>query len=805
MLGVYSAALMRLPISLRCLLGITTVLVLLSSGTGASTPEAPPPPAFLDFEIVDSAGLAIPGRLTFTAPDGSPAAAFDPAPNSRGLAIRPHVVSTPSGTGRVPVVPGRYTVTASRGLEWSVDVQELALRAGEQKSYRAVLRHEVDTGNWVAADLHLHTQDFSGHSDARIHERIITLLAEGLEVAVATDHDHATDYASHGVIPETNPPLRSVVGIELSSPDGHFNVFPLSQASKPPAPNTSAPELIRQVRALNEVAGTPPLLQVNHPRSGTAYFNQIQLDPVTGTTPLPDGPGDFDLLEVLNQNEGFGYYDSQLLSNPAAHPSQHWALGDWFNLLNRGYRYTAVGNSDSHTVYGDIAGYPRNFVWMPPPLAATPPVSEIARSLRAHRSLISLGPFVELSVNGAPMGSEVVAPGASIELSLRVQAASWVDVDRVKIIINGDLVEEIPVPQTRQPVRLETERTLELTGDSWLILLVEGDDPLHPVIPNQQRPIRPLAVTNPIWVKTLPEGAWTSPWAQAQAWAAKPKTPTLLKSVPPAQRALRLLAAGEGRSIDTPAQIQRGLKDPSRKVRLAAARAAEQTADPNLTGALEAAYTSSAGDPYAQVALLRALASSDSERFRALLLREASATQGESWKAWGGELGRLTPEAFVRDWWVAAFFPPAGSPAAQRNASRDARFLAKGARSTGWQPWRSRKDGFVDLRTPQTPTLLSDNAVAYAQTYLYSPDDREVPAAIGSDDSFELFVEDKRVLSDARQQRAQPWAHYTQLPLATGWNRVVMKVRNGVGDFGFYFQIFDAEVQASLEPTTPKN
>ncbi|MFP8874417.1 MAG: CehA/McbA family metallohydrolase [Myxococcota bacterium] len=801
----------RLPTALRSslALGFAAVGVAVSCGESGTTetsgnPTSPQPePAILDFQIVDARGHSIPGRLTLIDARDPERPAFPTGGARSGkLALRSNVVSSPTGRGRVAVSPGRYTVVASRGLEWSIDTRSLTLEAGRESPYRAILKHEIDPGSWASGDFHLHTRDFSRHSDASLAERVITLLAEGIEIGVATDHDHATDYRSTAKSLEKTQQFTPVTGSEISTPHGHFNVFPLDPRSEPPGPKTPSGELMRQVRALEEVAGTAPLVQVNHPRSSVAYFTEIELDPVTGTTPLPDGPGDFDLLEVMNENEGFGYYDADLPSERSTGSGRHWALGDWFNLLNRGHRYTAVGNSDSHTVYADIAGYPRNFVWAPRTAAAPPQASEMARALRAHQSFISLGPFVEFSVDGAPMGSDVRAAGGKVELSLRVRAASWVDVDRVKLIVNGDVVEEIPVPDTRAPVRLETTRSLEFGGDSWLVLVVEGDESLAPVVPDQRRPIRPLAVTNPVWIQTTSQGAWTSPWQQARAWAADPPKPGDPGPTPaPAQRALRLLAASEQPDSVTPLQIRRGLVDPVRRVRLAAARAAERVADPDLAAALAAAYRASTDDPYARVALLRGLATSDPGRFRELLLAEAAATQGRSLAPWGDELGRLTPDASVRDWWVAGFFPASDSRAAEMDASPAAQFRGKGRRDIRWQKRRSREDGFVDLRTLQTPPALSNNAIAYAQTYLYSPQDRRVPIAIGSDDGFELFLDGERILGEDSPRTATPWQNYAELPLRAGWNRVVMKVHNGVGEFGFYFQAFDEDLRVSLEPT----
>src|SRR5690606_5569019 len=38
------------------------------------------------------------------------------------------------------------------------------------------------------------------------------------------------------------------------------------------------------------------------------------------------------------------------------------AVEDWFVLLNRGHRFTALGASDSHKIDGDEPGFPRTYL-----------------------------------------------------------------------------------------------------------------------------------------------------------------------------------------------------------------------------------------------------------------------------------------------------------------------------------------------------------------------------------------------------------------------------------------------------------
>ena len=91
-------------------------------------------------------------------------------------------------------------------------------------------------------------------------------------------------------------------------------------------------------------------MQLNHPRAGNiGYFHTSKFDSATMKSPDSDFTLDFDAIEVFN---GKRVVEAEEV------------LRDWFNLLNAGYTLTATGNSDSHKLVSEEAGYPRNFVFL---------------------------------------------------------------------------------------------------------------------------------------------------------------------------------------------------------------------------------------------------------------------------------------------------------------------------------------------------------------------------------------------------------------------------------------------------------
>ena len=115
---------------------------------------------------------------------------------------------------------------------------------------------------------------------------------------------------------------------------------------------------------------------------------------------------DFDSIEVLNENPGWGFYDAEITDMPTR-SSRHSVLRDWYNMLNAGRNIVAVGNSDSHTVTKNIAGIPRNYVFTGTDDPSNIDPAKVAQAIRAGKLSTTTGPFLRMTANGHPMGSTI--------------------------------------------------------------------------------------------------------------------------------------------------------------------------------------------------------------------------------------------------------------------------------------------------------------------------------------------------------------------------------------------------------------
>ena len=453
----------------------------------------------LHFEIRDKDSAAlIPGKLVFLQDGKIP----DLQVPSRGLiASRSNTVYTANGQGSIDIPAGKYDVWFGRGLEYSVDKQQIEIKPGTEQHLAGQISREVETPGYVCGDMHLHTLTYSGHGDANVEERLISCIGEGLEWAVATDHNHHTDYRPVMRDLELTADMATAIGNEVSTPIGHFNAYPLADDTEViPHDLHDAGKLFKIMREIDSTL----VVQINHPRwPGAAYFSEKHLDEFFAESADATWSWEFDALEILNENKGLGW--SIESDNPIS------VRQDWFNMLNNGRRFTGVGNSDSHTVEAIIAGVPRNYIASSTDDPSAISNSELARQIRNQNVSVSGGIYIEFSANdGQPIGSEVKLDGESIELQVRVQAAGWISCDSVLLVANGQVVQAFDVSNSSDVVRFQKTLAVSPEIDTWYLVIAKGSRSLTPMVKDGGVPNLPLGFTNPIWVDADGDGKYTS-------------------------------------------------------------------------------------------------------------------------------------------------------------------------------------------------------------------------------------------------------------------------------------------------------
>lgn len=287
---------------------------------------------------------------------------------------------------------------------------------------------------------------------------------------------------------------------------GYFTAFNLGSYTGAPLPNSSAfkldqeplpdgspspyrPENFRLGFELLEVFNGKQVAQLFHYRmpevAPPGPEPEVPRCPGGQTADCLPGKGQIleELIKVPDPARPGSSYDQRQPAFPGA-------LEDWYTLLKE-HQITGVGNSDSHSAAAE-AGLPRSYVQVGPSADGSMEALDedaLLDGLKAGRVVVTNGPFVELTVNGQQVGSQVVAPDGTVEVRVVVKAAPWVDVSKVVLRRGGrdvstvpPVLAEIAVPSSTELVRLDEMRTFEgLPDDSFLVAEVSGSRSLWPV------------------------------------------------------------------------------------------------------------------------------------------------------------------------------------------------------------------------------------------------------------------------------------------------------------------------------------
>jgi hypothetical protein len=471
---------------------------LVSPGTapGAWTPiaqlsSAPlPTSGTLRWHVQDKAGGALPARIVVRGAGTTPDPSWGEDPVD-GAAL--DVLYT-DRDGSIAIPPGRYHAIVNHGFEYTERESDLTVAAGQTATIDAELVRVVDTRGWISADLHVHAVP-SPDAPTPLVERVRSLAASGVEVAVATDHNGVTDYGPAIRELGVDRWLASIVGDEITTrgvPLGHFNVFPLAPGSPPVAYEKIPPQSVMAAARAAPVdvdggAGTK-IVQLNHPRMGSiGYFELLHFDPrdVAGwRAHSPLAEMGFDAMEVFN---GDHYAEIGEVRK---------VMQDWYALLDAGVRVTATGNSDSHRVSYHECGVPRNLVQVPDDDPAHLDRGAFVDAIRAGHVVVSSGVLVRIDVGGHGPGDSV--PAGPVTVHVTADAPPWVDVTHVELVSHGRVLHAWDGPFAKGVRRLDATFATTLGPGDWVIAVASGDQAMT-FLPRKDA--TPFAFTNPVWAR----------------------------------------------------------------------------------------------------------------------------------------------------------------------------------------------------------------------------------------------------------------------------------------------------------------
>ena len=577
-----------------------------------------PRPGSVTFTLVDEAGEAVPAKISFFRTDGeafrrpelgdgfiagAPDAVVFPLYGEGQVDLPPgeYIAIASRGMEYELDQHGPFVVDEARSHHMDFAIER-----------------SVQTDGWISADFHVHAapsfdsgisldtrvasmacegvEFFSSNDHDVITDYAPTIEALGME-----------EFVQSAVGVETST-------VEL----GHYLGFPLqgdfvAESGGALDWTGQAPwEIFDTLRQQGNAGGYNPVVFVGHPRAGIlGYFDQYGFSAYGGTPGRAGEPGfpkvqtptlgffnpllgsqnldlSMDAMEIAGTKEMFrirtptqseldrfaNYLETgedevtmaDILTRTEREQQDlfdgTYTLGyghngqvdDWFTLLNLGYRITALANSDTHSLHTTEAGCPRNFVMSETDDPALLDDQAVANAVKKHRVVASHGPFVQLWLDDAQIGDELVSSAGQHTVTVDVQAPSWMDIDQVELYENGTLIHVWPV-DGRDPARFTGQHQVTPSKDSWYVAIAVGDETMAPVFTPVERPIIdlqgvvvealagieavgrfltpsapvpetfpivPFAVTNPIWLDQAGDG-FDAPGVPA--WLEEPEEP----------------------------------------------------------------------------------------------------------------------------------------------------------------------------------------------------------------------------------------------------------------------------------------
>lgn len=741
--------------------------------------------AQLNFVILDAeTQQPIPGKLVFL--KGEDDKIDLQIPETFGLAPQGNGFFTAFGKGEVSIPAGDYTIYASRGMEYSIDKKEVSLDKDAVIEQKWIIKREIDPAGYVGADFHMHTINSGAHCS--VEERVTGLVGEGVEFAVASDHNFVTDYVPAEKKLGVDQLICTCPGNELSTTNiGHFNIFPL------PAGLEAFDEKPMDAKVhFNYRNGLPkPVVnQVNHPRSykGSDYFGLLGLNPVTSEVDNPNFSWNFDAMEIMNETIWQGVVTSE--------KDKISLWGEWFNFLNKGFRVTGTGNSDSHRLLSTLTGWPRNYIASVTDNPAELNPYILAENIIQHKVSVSRGVFVNLTINQKwPIGSDVVDTDGAVNLYIEVTAPSWVIIDRVTLYGNAREIWSEEIQPVDGTLTYKKEMVLKPDVDTWYVVIAEGSQSLWPIVPDQNGfPVTPIGFTNPIWVDINGKGFETER-DRAKRFIQKYEQDIeafkiAVKSVDwwlQRQIIALLPKDGEMESVVVENFLLSGIQIARD---YAYVRVAER-ADKNDIQLLQSAK-SKLDDKDEQTLIDTYIVKygSGAELMDFMLNNVIKSRPSLRMK----QCGILSLEQYPETWHVVGPFEKEGDTGLnvvyppEKQVDLQQIYDAKGGKKIQWQQMTTEEKGYINLKQITSDT---DNSLGYAFTTVQSAEAFKTVLFVGSDDGVAIWHNGKELFRHLIGRSAYPYEECIPIKLTRGENTFLVKVENGVGNWEFYFEIFD--------------
>ncbi|MEQ8177060.1 MAG: CehA/McbA family metallohydrolase [Amphiplicatus sp.] len=456
------------------------------------TPDYRQPMARLGLSVTDASGENVPARVSVIASDGrsyAPGGAMLHADDGFDRARQPFETRYfhTDGTDDILLPAGEATVTVWRGLESAVETRNVMVaRSGAALDISLSSLNDGGVFNgWVSGDPHVH-MNYGGAYRMTPERLLRQAAAEDLDLVfnlIVNKEQRIPDIGYFTTdVQEAGGVLLAQAQEYHTSVWGHLGLIGLEDhyllADYVGYPKTAAASLYPDNATVARMArGQGALIGYVHPYD-------VAPDPaadekVTHSLPADVALGNVDYIEAV------GFSDHRETEKV------------WHRLLNCGFRLPAAGASDAMTNYASLrgpVGMNRTYVNVGEPNGdAKARMRQWLNGLKAGRSFATNGPLLSLTIAEAEPGDEIKLQAGKHKLSWSAEMRSIAPIDRVEIIVNGDVAASVSLDDEGRSAAGMGE--LEVDESAWILLRAVSVS-ASPLIFD----LYPYATTSPVYV-----------------------------------------------------------------------------------------------------------------------------------------------------------------------------------------------------------------------------------------------------------------------------------------------------------------
>jgi hypothetical protein len=396
---------------------------------------------------------------------------------------------------------GRYFVYAYHGPFWTLQQKTVDASQGDQTISFKLDPLALAPAGTLSADLHVHG---AASMDSAIPDgdRVLAFAAADVDVIAATDHDVVTDYGAVMDALGLSGTHSAIVGIETTGEIpwmkipgsifplviGHYNFWPLRYQPGLPRNGGPADEFVEPGELFDRIdplASASPIYQLNHPWAAALFGRDLGFPRALSLDCRKDLPAGDDGSSggmYVRAPKGGHVNDGQTAQEVMNGTNNDTLLAYrafWWFVLNQGKLVAGTANSDSHGLTDQSLGSPRNLVTCSTKAGKNFDIENFDDAVRAGHVLGTNGPIIVATVDGQPYG---LAPlRSSAMLHVEVDAAPWIPVEEVRIVVNGRVVKTLgglaaaPDPfgkmgLVRGTFDVPLDGLLPPSGDAWLVV-----------------------------------------------------------------------------------------------------------------------------------------------------------------------------------------------------------------------------------------------------------------------------------------------------------------------------------------------